>query len=327
MSPTDGGIPVVRETPDSDFLSPRLSPGQALDQVALIGNNFGDGQVFRDVLGDWFAFMGGKPGQVIIVDNGSPKDTQAAIYAAYCEGMIDKLVLVRPGHADTGNHQVYIGEHTSPAIATKPYLLWFHIDTLPFRQGHEEWLAEAISYLDRNDVFAVGGSYNFNCKHHAAWPGWYFSDKCSENFALMKRGEFVRAMEEFCGEYISSGFTGKNPVAATGQNRYLLEVAFERYIQAHQKYTLMREEDPTWTIFHTNVHGEGLGKVRTDYLARKRVTKFLNAGCSAAKPPGIYYGQPPVGAWLKRFRTQFGRSAVGPHWRAIKQLLAHKTRQ
>jgi hypothetical protein len=323
MSPTNNRqSSPAREAPDSNSLSPSLSPGQALDKVALIANNFGDGHVFRDVLGDWYAFMGGRPGQVVIVDNGSAKETQAAIYDAYCEGMIDKLVLVQPGHCDTGNHQVFIAEHTSPAIATKPYLLWFHIDTLPFRQGHEDWLSEAISYLDRDDVFAVGGSFNIESKHHDAWPGWYFSHKCSENFALMKRSEFVRVMEEFCGEYISSGFTGKNPAAVTGQNRYLLEVAFERYIQAHQKFTLVREEDPTWTIFHTNVHGERLGKVRRDYLARKRVTNFLNAGCTGAKPPGIYYGQPPVAAWLRRVRTRFGRSPMGPYWRAIKDALA-----
>jgi hypothetical protein len=238
--------------------------------------------------------------------------------------MIDKLVLVRPGHCDTGNHQVYIGEHTSPAIATKPYLLWFHIDTLPFRQGHEEWLSEAISYLDRKDVFAVGGSFNVHSKHHDAWPGWYFSEKCSENFALMKRSEFIRAMEEFCGGYISSGFGGNNPAAMTGQDRFLLEVAFERYIQKHQKYTLVREEDPTWTIFHTNLHGERLAKVRTDYLARKRVTKFLNAGCTGAKPPGIYYGHGAMASWLKRVRAQFGRSPMGPYWRTIKHVLLPK---
>jgi hypothetical protein len=138
----------------------------------------------------------------------------------------------------------------------------------------------------------------------------------------MKRSEFIRAMEEFCGEYISSGFAGQNPAAAMAQDRYMLEVAFERYIQAHNKFTLVREEDKNWTIFHTNVHGERLRKVRTDYLERKNVARFLNGGCNGAKPPGMYYGQPPMSAWLKRVRTQFGNSPMGPSWRAIKRSLA-----
>jgi hypothetical protein len=45
-----------------------------------------------------------------------------------------------------------------------------------------------------------------------------------------------------------------------------------------------------WTIFHTNVHGERLANVRKDYLARKRVTNYLNAGCTGTKLPGLYYG-------------------------------------
>jgi hypothetical protein len=320
MSNTADQPTPARATPGNDSLSISPSTHQALDKVALIGLNFGDGHVFRDVLEDWFAFLGGRPGQVVIVDNGSDKKTHSAIYEVYCEGMIDKLVLVQPGHCDTGNHQVYLGAHTSAAVATKPYLLWFRVDVLPFRQGHAEWLSEAISYLDRDDVFAVGGSFNIGSKHHDAWPGWYFSDKCSENFTLIKRSEFIRAMQEFCGEYICSGFAGQNP--ATGQERHLMEVAWERYIQTHKKYTLVREEDSTWTIFHTNVHGERLTKVRTDYFARKGVAKFLNAGCTGVKLPGNYYGQPPMTVWLKRLRTGFGESPAGPCWRAVKGALA-----
>jgi hypothetical protein len=302
---------------DPSPISSSSARAEALEKVALIGLNLGDGNVFKDILNDWFAFLGGRPGQVIMVDNGSEKETHSKVYEAYCEGMIDKLVLVKSGHCDTGNHQVFIGGHTSAALATKPYLLWFRIDVLPFRQGHDDWLPESISYLDRDDVFAVGGTYNFHVKHHDAWPGWYFSDRCSENFTLIKRSEFIRSMEEFCGEYISSGYATKNP--ATGQDRHLIEVAWERYIQNHQKYTLMREEDATWSIFHTNVHGERLRKVRADYLARKGVTKFLNAASNGTRVPGLYYGTPRLTAWSKLVRTRFGASAAGPYWRALKR--------
>ena len=319
MSKTDQSVDSASSTLKTNTVSSLLPLARALDQVALIGLNFGDGRVVRDILNDWFAFLGGKPGQVVIVDNGSPKETHELVYAAYCEGMIDKLVLIQPGHCDTGNHQVHIGAHTSAAIATKPYLLWFRLDVLPFRDGHAQWLPEAIAYLDRTDVFAVGGSFNIDSKHHEAWPGWYFSHKCSENFSLMKRSTFIAAMQEFCGEYISSGFNAQNPAAAKGQtHRGLMEVAWERYIQTHQTYTLVREEDPTWTIFHTNVHEERLAKTRKDYLARKGVLRYMNAGSTGIKPPGLYYGRPFLTAWVKQIRAQFGRSAMGPYWRAFK---------
>ena len=117
----------------------------------------------------------------------------------------------------------------------------------------------------------------------------------------------------------SSGYATKNPAA--GQDRHLLEVAWERYIQTHQKYTLVRKEDATWSVFHTNVHGERLQNVREDYLARKGVTKFLNAGSNGTRPPGRYYGRPRRTAWLKLIRTRFGDSGVGPYWRGLKRTL------
>ena len=291
-----------------------------LDNVALIANIFGDGEALRDVILDWFCFIGGRPGQVIIVDNGSPEATQSAAYSAYREGLIDKLVLVRPGHCDTGNHQVYIGEHTAPAISTKPYLLWFHLDTLPFRSGYENWLSEAIEYLDREEVFAVSGAFNSHEKIRDAWPGWYYSQGCSENFALMKRSAFVKAMEEFCGEYISSGFAAQNPASENNRERYLLEVAFAQYLRKHGEFTLVREENANWTIFHTNRHGDRLVEIRKKYLDRKDISRFLNAASKGGES-SVFYGDTRFRIWLRKTRADFGRSRLGPVWRAIKRSL------
>jgi hypothetical protein len=300
--------------------APQASLSEVLNDLALVCANHGEGTTFRDVLSDWFAFLGGRPGEVVVLDNGSDAQARGAALECFAEGMIDKLLLVKPGHPDTTKVRHHRAECTAPAIATKPYLLFFKFDTLPYRDGHGNWLVEATEYLDRTDTFAVGGSFNIMSKHHdGPWPGWYFSHKCSENFALMKREMFIQAMEEFAGRYIRSGFSSANPASATGQDRYLVEVAWERYIEKHQVYTLVREEDPTWTIFHTNVHNEQLGKVRADYLARKRITKFLNAGCNGTSLPGVYYGQPRLAVWLKRARAQFGSSSMGPYWQGMKR--------
>jgi hypothetical protein len=298
---------------------------KVLENLSLVCANFGDGLTLRDVLEDWFAFLGGRPGEVVVLDNGSDAQTRRASLECFDGGMIDKLVLVRPGHPDTPKARAHLAEHTAPALASKCYLLFFKFDTLPYREGHENWLVEATEYLDRPDTFAVGGSFNVMSKHHEGpWPGWYFSHKCSENFALMKREVFIRAMEEYAGEYISSGFRSANPGDATGQGRYLIELAWERYIEKHQVYTLVPEEDSAWTIFHTNLHGERLGKARRDYLARKRVMEFMNAGSNGTSPPGLYYGHPAMASWLKRVRTRFGSTPAGPYWRAIKDAFAQR---
>ena len=296
-----------------------------LSEVSMVTANFKDGLVFADILQDWFQFIGGKPGEVVVVDCGSDAQTQTIYWNLFQEGLIDKLQFIQSNHEDNwnGKDTCYIKEYTAGAIASKPYLLLFKIDTLPYREGNENWLDEAINYLDRDDVFAVGGSFNIPSKHHDAWPGWYFSHKCSLNFALMKRSTFMTSVHEFAGDYIMSGFKGENPAAATNQDRYLLEVAFERYIQTHGVYTLCKVENQHWTVFHTNTHEERLKKTREKYLLRKDVKQFMNAGFAfedeaAPFPPGMYYGQLPMN-FFKKLRISLGKSPIGPSWRWLKQ--------
>jgi hypothetical protein len=298
-----------------------------LDEVSLVVRNFGDGLVFEDVLHDWFRFLGGKPGEVVVVDSGSNAETQATYWKLFQEGLIDKLQIIQPTHEENNHERGYIQIYTAGSIASKPYLLWFNIDTLPYREGYDNWLEESIDYLERDDVFAIGGAFNLPSKHHDAWPGWYFSHKCSLNFALMKRSTFMAAMHEYAGDYIASGFLGENPAAATDQSRFLLEVALEQYMQRHKVYTLCKVEDPNWTIFHTNTHEERLKKIREKYMARQDIERYMNAGFSEAEPipeRAVYYGQPSVRIGLvKKLRISFGETPVGLYWRQLKQKLSY----
>jgi hypothetical protein len=259
-----------------------------LDEVSLVVRNFGDGLVFEDVLHDWFRFLGGKPGEVVVVDSGSNAQTQATYWKLFQEGLIDKLQIIQPTHEENNHERGYIQIYTAGSIASKPYLLWFNIDTLPYREGY---------------------------------------DKCSLNFALMKRSTFMAAMHEYAGDYIASGFLGENPAAATDQSRFLLEVALEQYMQRHKVYTLCKVEDPNWTIFHTNTHEERLKKIREKYMARQDIERYMNAGFSEAEPipeRAVYYGQPSVKIGLvKKLRISFGETPVGLYWRQLKQKLSY----
>jgi len=296
---------------------------EALEQISMSAANFGNAEVFTDVLTDWIAFLGGRPGEIVIVDGGSNQTTHSIYFDLFQRGLIDKLQVIRRDHPDNHKNTCYFQEHAAGAICSKPYILWFKSDTLPFRRGHDEWLARAIEYLDRPDTFAVGGSFNVPSKHHEGpEPGWYFSDKCSLNFSLMKRSSFVAAMNEFGGEYIASNFTLKSPIAEDGKGstRYVMETAFERYMKNHDQYVLAKVEDATWTVFHTNLAGPKLAETRQDYLARRNVEKYMNAGYVMPLQGGCYYGMKRN--YLKEWRVALGATAFGPPWRVLKKLLA-----
>ncbi|MBV8781274.1 MAG: hypothetical protein JO353_07745, partial [Phycisphaerae bacterium] len=72
-----------------------VTTAEALDNLSIVTANFADGPVLHDVLGDWFDFVGGRPGQVVLLDNGSDAKTQEACWNCYRSGMIDKLLLVK----------------------------------------------------------------------------------------------------------------------------------------------------------------------------------------------------------------------------------------
>ncbi len=288
-----------------------------LSEVSMVSANFGNGLAYREILLDWFKFLGGKPGEVIVVDGGSDSDTQKVYWELYQEGLIDKLQLIAPHHQDNDKERCFIQEYTAAAIASKPYVLWFKIDTLPYREGHDGWLEEAIDYLDRDELFAVGGAFNRTFKHFDAWPGWYFIQACTINFSVMKRSTFVAAMEECLGEYIASGFEGENKFG-----RFMLEKAFIEYMEAHNQYTLCKVEDPTWTVFHTNAQDEYLQEVRTKYLARENVKTFMNPCLTKDMSQFLYYGKPPVrSSMMQKMRMAFGETKLGGYWRELKQNL------
>lgn len=301
-----------------------------LSEISMVCRNLGDGLVFEDVLNDWFRFLGGKPGEVVVVDVGSNQETQSVYWELFQEGLIDKLQVIKPNHQDNNHERGYVQLYTAASIASKPYLLWFNVDTLPYRSGHDTWLEESLNYLERDDVMAIGGSFNLPSKHHDAWDGWYFSHKCSLNFTLMKRSTFMAAMHEYAGSYISAGFLGENPADEphSDRGRYLMEVALEEYIQRHNVYTLCKIEDQHWTVFHTNTHEERLQKTREKYLARQDIEQFLNIGFSAEEPipaKALYYGQPPVRTNIvKKVRIIWGQSPAGVYWRQFKQKLKAK---
>lgn len=291
-----------------------VSQASKLSEVSLVSANFGNGLAYRDILLDWFKFLGGKPGEVVIVDGGSDIDTQKMYWKLYQEGLIDKLQLIPPHHQDNDKERCFIQEYTAGVIASNPYILWFKIDTLPYREGHDDWLEKAIADLDREDVFAVGGAFNRTYPHFNDRPGCYFSEACTINFSLMKRSTFMAVMQEFAGEYIASGFQGEHEFG-----RFLLEKAFSAYMDRHKVYTLCKIEDPTWTVFHTNAQDKYLQIVRKKFLAREDIKTFMNPCLSNDINQFLYYGKQPIQSGLvKKMKMAFGNTKAGSYWRQFK---------
>ena len=286
-----------------------------LDQLSMVCANFGNGPALPDVLSDWFTFLGGKPNEVVVVDGGSDAATMATCLALFQEKKIDKLHLLQPTHRENDKERCFIQEYEAAIAGKNPYLLFFKFDTLPFRDGHDEWLAEAIQRLDEPGVFAVSGALNRTYDWKPRDDGWYETQACTINFCLMKRASFVAAMEEVAADYLRSGFTGTHRL-----ERFLLERGFIEYQANHGLKTLCRVEDPSFTVFHTNAWGAELLAVRERFRRREKLDDYLNPCLSSDITRFAYYDRPIERADLiTRARIAFGDSPAGQVWRQVKK--------
>jgi len=266
-----------------------------LENTSLVCANYGNGSALEEILLDWFSFLGGKPGEVILADAGSDEDTHKKMQLLLSQGCIDIGLFYKVGHPQKEREFAYMKEFIVPHISSKKYILFFKIDSLPFRLGFDSWISEAATFLEEEDIFAIGGSFNYKAKHQdSRWSGYFFSRRCSENFAFMKKDECMKAFREYAGEFIDSGFIHNNPLPLPerkGRSRFLVEICWEKYMEKHNKFTLVKKESSDWRIFHTNSTEEGLLKVRKEFFNGKNIESFLNAGMYTNQDEKMYYGK------------------------------------
>lgn len=268
------------------------------DQLTLAISGYkGRSRAIATVLGDWFDFIGSRPAEVIYIDGGSPRPTTKALTTLLNSGLIDKLQLINPKSWENSFERCYIQEYQSGNLATQPYILFIKPDMLPFRSGHDDWLAQDIAALESPDTFAITTTHLIDPPTQRD-DTYQNHDFASLNFTLMKRDSFHEAMTEQAGDFINSNFRGTYPDNIDCEPQYrraLLEWAWQGHCREHGKHTQARIESIDWTIYHINKLDGKLLSYRKAYRARRGVEKYFN------EPKALY--RPPLGAI-----SQFGRS-------------------
>lgn len=290
-----------------------------LADISMISANYGNLPLAEAIHRDWFRFLGGMPGEVVFVENGSPFDGQALLYEGVKKGWITKLLSVRPGVYDIGKHQAYIAEISALAMATRPLLLLYHLDVLVARQGYDDWIVDAHKQLHDPKVFAMGGSFNAPAKCADYDADHYLSKKLSGNFALLPRQRYQESWLRIAGDFLRSGFRDEHPLPVATR-RFVMEVGLERMLNGADWHTRVRRESPRWSVFHTNLNGHELAAARQRFLTGQGIDRYLNSGDVLMRGDNEfkvkYFGQPEPSA-IKQLRVAVGASALGPIYRRI----------
>ena len=254
----------------------RADPGQP--SISMITVNMWGADTFPDMLRDWLDFLGKKPTEVIVVDGGSGPETVGMYHRLFEQGLIDKLYLMQPHHHENHRYLCFIQEYYAGVLASGDYLFSFRQDTLPYRNGHSNWVDEAISLMAGDpSVFAVSGSSPGSMPLGEVEPDWWCLEHTSENFALLPRRHHVAAMQ-MCDAYWASGWRGVNPFAHIGPiaARCMIECAWDKYCRSNGMRVLMRKETVDWSVFHTHERGDILMRLRERNMHRDSLEPYFN---------------------------------------------------
>lgn len=256
--------------------------------MTLAISGFGGDSAIRTVLNDWFAFIGGRPREIVYVDGGSAPATVRVLAGLVRHGMIDRLELLNPASWENSFHRCYIQEHEAGALARSPYIMFIKPDVLPLRRGEDGWLARDIAMLEDPSVFAVTMTHLIDPPKGRR--GEYdVHDFASLNFSLMKRSSFREAMQTQIGGFIDGGFRGEFPPHIRCEERYrraLIEWAWQEHCRSRGLVTLARRESRDWMIFHINKSGRKLLSLRSKMHASDDVERHFD------QPKGLYRPAP-----------------------------------
>jgi hypothetical protein len=297
----------IREEPriTAPNLQPTASMDDILEHLSLCTYSTGHTMV-REVLGDWLDFLGGRPKQVIFAV--SPSTGAPPVYEELrSEGLVDHLLFI-----DTGGSSVM--EMDAKAIrsvveaAPTEWVLLIKLDTLPYRKGHDGWLCDAMIRIQRHGLLGMTGS-SAMMKLAPLEEGYSLTQKFSNNFSMIRRSDWLNAVTACVGKDYDRG--PASSLRFQGDHlRFVNEGAIESHLELTGQHMLVRHECHDWSVFHVNVWGETLRRVRESYQNRRRIKKFLTTGTPPRGPFRYpwqkYYGypKPPI---LRLMRIVLGR--------------------
>ncbi len=283
-----------------------------LDQISICTYSTGQSMV-REVLGDWLHFVGGRPNHVLFAV--SPRIGAPPVYEELRrDGLIDRILYLE---AEGRSVREIDSDAVRMVVDASPteWVLLIKLDTLPYRSDHENWLDDALEKVNKHRLFGMtGGAQIAGLK--PLEDGYSTTQKYSNNFSIFRRSDWLNAVKATVGDGQDQDIARN--LQLQGDNlRYINEYAVETYLASSGKRMLVKHESDAWSVFHVNVWGETLRKVRNAYLKRQGVKRFFNTGKPLHRviryPWQEYYGypRPPLFKLMRIILGRWRRALVG----------------
>ena len=119
-----------------------------MNEVSLCIPNYKNAKAFALILREWITFIGERPDEIIVVDGGTDNETFEVYANLFKEGSIDKLFILDPNHPENNKDLCYIQEFWTGTLSRNEYIMYIKPDTLPYREGYDNWLNEYKMLLE-----------------------------------------------------------------------------------------------------------------------------------------------------------------------------------
>lgn len=183
--------------------------------------------------------------------------------------------------------------------STAQYAYLVNLDTLPFRQGEDDWFDSVEKTLNKgNFAFFSTTGLGFRADQAIADdPDFVRTQRFSNNHALIS----VALWKEIMSLYPMANLAGQP------EERWHSEWAIESWCRDTGRYGLRRRDTDTWRVFHVQQWDARLFETRDRFRAGVGVRPFLNRVYEDTHHPWEKYYGFPKPSLLRRLRIELGR--------------------
>lgn len=245
------------------------------------------------VLEDWLNFLGPQPGSLHCFCGGNEAAKDAVSRLCTTRGI--RLILTPDEVCEDVRHDEISILRWQFEHVSEPYCALIHLDTLPYREGDDDWLAESLAAMEENGfLFITGSSRVFRADRARETPSQMATQRISNNFVVLRPREWLALEREY------------RPIRDRFE-RYYTEAFIEHHCAEKDVWGLRLVNRPDWRVFHVQVWDTRIWAIREKFRAGQGIDAFLNGYEDDQLYLWDMYYMHPKPSWLRLMRIKLGR--------------------
>lgn len=243
------------------------------------------------ILGDWLEFASTPPDRLLLIieDSDDLQDKLEKFSARYS---VPLEVVATASPQEMKDREFYY-LYRQFEVAGDDMCLLLKLDTIPYRDGHNTWLTDAIQDMRLNScLFITGSTLPYREDIALRHPFKYLTQRASNNFMLISAPVWRKIQDQWESELRQK------------YGRFVVEATIEYHCKVNNAYGLRLQNTESFRVFHTNEWGPRIEKIRANFKAGYKIERYLSGFQDKDRR---YYGMIRKNSCIKEARIQVGK--------------------